>query len=257
MKKLNFDSIIFDMDGVLVSNSSYCTAIQKTVEISLWSRFKMKKKIPMEYIESIKGITGFNNDWDTSYALIRLLGDGVKVKRFRQEVQQITSEIRKTREYQKTKDIFQAMYLGDKLFRQIYGYPAPLKIKQGLISEETLLIDLTILENLASKYRLGIATSRPRYEALFAVSNLKLSPDYIKIEFLIAKEDVAKEKPDPEPLLEVKRRMNVSKPIYIGDTINDVIAARKANMPCIFVGSQKLGDIQISEINQLMEVLYE
>lgn len=257
MKKLNFDSIIFDMDGVLVNNSSYRTAIQKTVELSLWNTFKLKKKIPMKYIETIKGVTGFNNDWDTSYALIRLLGDGVKVERFRQEVQQISPEIRKTREYQKAKDIFQAMYLGDKLFRQIYGYTAPLKIKNGLISLETLLIDLKILEKLASEYRLGIATSRPRFEALFAVKNLKLSPDYIRVEFLIAKEDVIKEKPEPDPLLEVKRRMNVSKPIYIGDTINDVIAAKKANMPCIFVGSQKLGDIQISKINQLMEVLYE
>ena len=255
--KQRYDSIIFDMDGVLVNNSSYCTAIQKTVELSLWNRFKLKKIIPMKYIETIKGITGFNNDWDTSYALVRLLGDGVRVERFRDEVQQITPKVRKTTEYQKIKDLFQAMYLGDKLFSQIYGYPAPLQVKQGLISLETLLIDLKILAKLASKYRLGIATSRPRFEALYAVNNLKLSPDYISVEFLIAKEDVAREKPEPDPLLEVKRRMKVKRPIYIGDTINDVVAARKANMPCIFVGSQKLGDIQISKTNQLMEVLYE
>src|SRR3989344_241602 len=255
--KQRYDSIIFDMDGVLVNNSSYCTAIQKTVELSLWNRFKLKKKIPMKYIETIKGTTGFNNDWDTSYALIRLLGDGVRVERFRKEVQQITPEVRETTEYRKVKDVFQSMYLGDKLFSQIYGYSAPLKIIKGLISLETLLIDLKILAKLASKYRLGIATSRPRFEALYAVNNLKLSPEYISVEFLIAKEDVTREKPEPDPLLEVKRRMKVKKPIYIGDTINDVIAAKKANMPCIFVGSQKIGDIQISQTNQLMEVLYE
>lgn len=255
--KQRYDSIIFDMDGVLVNNSSYCTAIQKTVEFSLWNRFRLKKKIPMKYIETIKGITGFNNDWDTSYALIRLLGDGVRVERFREEVEQITPQVRKSAAYRKVKDIFQAFYLGKTLFRQIYEYEPPLKMDEGLISLETLLIDPMILKRLASNYLLGIATSRPRFEALYAVNNLKLSPDYIKIEFLIAKEDVKNEKPEPDPLLEVQRRMKVKWPIYIGDTINDVVAAKKANMPCIFVGSQKLGDFQIKKTNQLMEVLYE
>lgn len=240
-----------------MNNSSYCTAIQKTVELSLWKTFKLKKKISTRYIEAIKGITGFNNDWDTSYALIQLLGKGVKVDKFRQEVEQITPEVRKSPAYQSVKDIFQAIYLGDTLFRQIYEYEGPLKISKGLISLETLLIDLKILERLSSKYPLGIATSRPRFEALYAVNNLKLSPAYIPEAFLIAKEDVLREKPEPDPLLEVKRKMNVKRPVYIGDTINDVIAAKKANMPCIFVGSQKLGDVQIRQTNQLMEVLYE
>ena len=252
-----YDSIIFDMDGVLVSNSSYTTAIQKTVELSLWNNFTLKKNIPMQYIETIKGITGFNNDWDTSYALIRLLGNGVPAEKFRREVQQITPDVRKTSRYQKAKDLFQAMYLGDTLFRQIYRYAPPLKVTKGLISFETLLIDLAILAKLASQYRLGIATSRPRFEALYAVNNLKLSPDYITETFIVAKEDAAREKPEPDPLIEAKRRMNVNKPIYVGDTINDVVAAQKAKMPCIFVGSQKLGDIQITQTNQLKEVLCE
>jgi len=245
------------MDGVLVNNSSYCTAIQQTVELVLWNKFKTRKTIRIEYIEVIKGITGFNNDWDTSFALIRLLEDGVRVEKFRGEVKQITPEVRMTKEYQKVKDVFQGMYLGDTLFRQIYKYSSPLKLKRGLISQETLLIDLTILKKLASKYRLGIATSRPRFEALYAVNNLKLNPEYISKDFLIAKEDVTREKPYPDPLLKAKQKMKVNNPIYVGDTINDVIAAKAAKMKCIFVGKQKLGNFQIRQSNQLLEVLYE
>lgn len=243
MKKLNFDSIIFDMDGVLVSNSSYSTAIQKTVEFSLWNRFKLKKKIPMKYIETIKGITGFNNDWDTSYALVKLLGNGVIVDKFRQEIELITPINRRSADYQNVKNIFQGYYLG--------------KNNDGLISNETLLIDVELLNKLSSLYKLGIATSRPRFEALFAAKNLQITPQYIVEEFIVAKEDTSREKPFPDPLLEAKRRMNVTNPVYVGDTINDVVAAKKANMPCIFVGSQKLGDVQISTTNQLMEMLYE
>jgi phosphoglycolate phosphatase-like HAD superfamily hydrolase len=49
--------------------------------------------------------------------------------------------------------------------------------------------------------------------------------------------------------------MMVTRPIYVGDTINDVIAAKSAGMKCIFVGKQNLGDIQLSNVNQLQEVL--
>ncbi len=49
--------------------------------------------------------------------------------------------------------------------------------------------------------------------------------------------------------------MEIKTPVYVGDTINDVIAAKKANIPCIFVGKGKLGDMQITDINNLQEVL--
>lgn len=197
----------------------------------------------MQYINTIKGFTGFNNDWDTSYALIRLLGNGVPLEKFCQEVELITPIIRRSADYQNVKNIFQGYYLG--------------KNNDGLISNETLLINVELLNKLSSLYKLGIATSRPRFEALFAAGNLQITPQCIVEEFIVAKEDTSREKPFPDPLLEAKRRMNVTNPVYVGDTINDVVAARKANMPCIFVGTQKLGDIQISKTNQLMEALYE
>lgn len=235
MKQL-FDSIIFDMDGVLVSNSSYVNAIKKTVE-----RYCPLREMQTAYIEEIKNITGFNNDWDTSYALIQLLGNNVPVERFANEVKLITTEVRTTSLYRSIRDTFQTYYVGNN--------------NSGHISTESLLIRLPILQRLAKQYILGIATSRPRAEALFAASNLGLSPGYFSVETIVAKEDAPREKPFPDPLLLAKARMRVSNPVYIGDTINDTVAAAAAGMPCIFVGSRDLGDWQIQNPNQIVEVL--
>lgn len=204
--KQQFDSIIFDMDGVLVSNSAYVKAIVKTVQV-----YCPSKKMRSVYIQEIKKITGFNNDWDTSYALIKLLGTDVPVEMFSGEVKQITPQVRTSNFYKQMKNTFQNFYIA---------------------TNETRLIRLSVLKRLSKKYTLGIATSRPKYEALFAAQNLLLS-QYIPLSNVVAKEDTPREKPYPDPLLEAKRRMNVLTPVYIGDTINDVVAAKRAGMPCI------------------------
>ncbi len=234
--KQQFDSIIFDMDGVLVSNSSYIQAIKKTV-----AQYCPGTDMPTEYIEEIKSITGFNNDWDTSYALIQLLGSNVPVGRFASQVNRITDEVRAAPFYRIMRDTFQSYYLGDN--------------NSGFIATETLLIGLPVVQRLSRYYTLGIATSRPRYEAVFAATNLRISPYYIPIDFIVAKEDAPREKPFPDPLILAKNRMGVSKPIYIGDTINDTVAAAAAGMPCIYVGKRDLGDFQIQNPNQITEVL--
>lgn len=226
--KRQFDSIIFDMDGVLVSNSSYVKAIVQTVQL-----FCKNKKIDSTYITEIKKITGFNNDWDTSYALIKLLGNNVPVEKFAQEIERITPEIRMSDTYKQIKETFQTIYVGTN--------------NNGYIAQESLLIRLKLLQKLSSIYLLGIATSRPRYEAQFAARNLGLSK-YIPLGYIVAKEDAQREKPFPDPLLEAKRRMNVERPLYVGDTVNDTEAAFLAGMPCIYIPDP-------SQVNTEMEKL--
>lgn len=102
---------------------------------------------------------------------------------------------------------------------------------------------------------MGIATSRPRQEALFTAFNLDITPQLIREDFIVAKEDAIREKPDPAPLVEAVKRLKSRNPIYIGDTINDVIAAQKAGMPSIFIGEKNLGDYQFTNVNQIQEIL--
>lgn len=247
------DSIIFDMDGVLVDvSNSYRLAIKNTTEYVLKNRYKIKKIVQSEDIDAMKKIPGFNNDWNLSFELIRLLSIGKKRKDFLKNAKIIAKQ--NNNAYQAVKDIFQGYYLGTKRFYEVYKRKSPVSFPDGFITNERLLIDRNLLKALSRKYVLGIATSRPRFEALFALKNLEIAPIIIKEEFIVAQEDALREKPSPDPLFEAKRRMKVTKPVYVGDSINDVIASQKAKMKCIFIGKDKLGNIQISKVNEIAKI---
>lgn len=253
MKKLTVDSIIFDMDGVLIDVSkSYRLAIKKTVLYVLKNRYNVKTTVKTQDIETMKRIPGFNNDWDLSFDLIRLLSNGVKRKDFSKKSLLVNS--RSTKEYKSIKDIFQSYYLGTELFYMAYKRKAPISVLAGLITNENLLINKGMLAALSQKYTLGIATSRPRFEALFTLKNVNIIPEIISEEYLVAQEDAINEKPAPDPLLEVQRRMKTNNPIYVGDSINDTIASQAAQMKCIFIGKDTYGDIQISDVNQIQKL---
>ncbi len=250
-----YDAVIFDMDGVLVDESrSYRLAIEMTVNNFL-AKNGFKIIITQEDVRIIKGIPGFNNDWDVSFVLILLIEQRINLKDDINKVRPVTPQIRKTKKYLQVKDIFQSYYLGEKLFREIYNRPPPVIYTRGLNLNDSLLIDKALLTNLATIYKLGIATSRPRLEALLTAKNLSVTPQFIKEEFIVAKEDALKEKPDPAPLFEIIKRIKAKNPIYIGDTINDIIAAQKAGMPSIFIGEKNLGDYQFTNVNQIQEIL--
>lgn len=249
-----FDAIIFDMDGVLVDESrSYRLAIEMTVNNFL-AKNGFKIIVTQEDIRIIKGVPGFNNDWDVSFVLIDLFQKGVAKRDLFSQARSVKTDVRQSKLYRTVKDMFQSYYLGEKLFREIYNRPPPIIYTRGLNLNDSLLIDQALLTNLATIYKLGIATSRPRLEALFTARNLNITPQFIKEEYIVAKEDAVKEKPEPDPLLKTKKRMGVITPIYIGDTINDVIAAKKAGMPCIFIGEKNLGDYQFTNINKIREL---
>jgi len=251
-----YDSVIFDMDGVLVDvTNSYRQAIKKTVETVLTDQFDKNVTVTMSDIDAMKGIPGFNNDWDLSYALIKLLAKGIKQGDFSRSAVALDRQTKNSTEYQSIKDIFQSYYLGEKLFIEIYNRKPPVLTAQGLIANETLLLDLSILKSLSKVYRLGIATSRPKFEALFALNNLGITPNFIDEANIIAQEDSPKEKPFPDPLLLAQKRLQSKSPVYIGDSINDLLAARKAGMPCVFVGSNQEADFQVTVTNQIKDIL--
>lgn len=253
--KIKTDSIIFDMDGVLVDVSqSYRLAIEKTVNFFLVKR-GITAKATQKDVNALKGLVGFNNDWDTSFVLIDLLSKGVEKEKFSKMAKPLKLAVRKTREYQKMKDIFQTFYLGNLLFEKIEKRKAPLDGVDGFILKESCLISKKLLDKLLNmNLKLGIATSRPRQEALFAIKKFGLQKFFSK-QCIITQEDTKREKPDPAPLLEAKGRLKAKNPIYIGDSLSDVLAASRAKMFCVYVGKEKLGDIQINNINQLLKVL--
>jgi HAD superfamily phosphatase len=245
MPSLQVDAILFDLDGTLVDESrSYREAIRLTAE------FLLKDAVSPEEIEEIKALPGFNNDWDATWALV-----GKKLTRF---ISPPTDTDHSSYAFRRLVDIFQTYYLGDLLWADISNREPPFLWREPLILRETPLVDLETLERL-STFTLGIATSRPRTEALMALRQHGFDR-FFREEMVVAQEDASAEKPHAAPLLELARRVRCSRPVYVGDSINDAMAALAAGMPFIYVGTEPLSDEAVARkvrytVGQVREIL--
>ena len=220
------------MDGVLADESeSYREAIRKTAEELSGERVQKKD------VDELKKAPGFNNDWDAAFRLVRLISGGVRRESFAGTAP-LSEEERKSAEYGRVMRLFQKNYFQ---FRNC----------------EKLLVDRKQLEKVADAgLKQAIATGRPRKEALWFLEKEGLLETFPP-EMVVAKEDAEREKPDPAPLLEAIKRMGVKRPVYVGDTINDALAAKAAGMPVIMVGRRTgvSGEIFVGKPENVFEVL--
>lgn len=131
---------------------------------------------------------------------------------------------------------------------------------------EKWLLKKNILIQLKKHFKLGIVTGRPRSEALYSIKKNKMDGFF---NYIIAMEDVKYLKPDPEGLINIKKKLSIETGYYIGDTIDDMKAAVLANLipiglvpPKNFVlkenqmkkyGARKI----LNNINKIMEILDE
>ena len=139
------------------------------------------------------------------------------------------------------KRIFQEVYLG-RQFTSYYDLQPLFYKDQGLYLHEKLLIPRMILFSLRKKLRMGIASGRPRFEALLALKRFRLLSYFDSIVTLDECEEemahilrstgkrVNYLKPHPYSLLRVVQEIGISKPRcgYVGDVADDMIAARAA-----------------------------
>ena len=149
-------------------------------------------------IQAAKNRGGSNNDWDLSLELIRERGASPA----REDV--IAA--------------FQRVYLGES--------------NNGLISRERWLPGEQLLERLAQRFRFALFTGRERWEAQFTLS--KFAPG-ICFDPLVGMEDVEFEKPHPEGLLKILDHLKPEELFYVGDVMDDCLAARAASVPFIGV----------------------
>lgn len=243
MLSLRVDAVLFDLDGTLVDESeSYREAIRSTAQLLL------RAPVSAEESLAIKRHPGLNNDWDATWALVAQRRGGQPVPPL--------AEQRRSPEYGRVKNIFQTYYLGSATWEELSGETPPFTWDEPLILRETPLVSRETLRGLRP-FALGIATSRPRSEALMALRQHALEP-FFPLHAVIAQEDAPREKPDPAPLLELTGRLDCRQPVYVGDTVNDALAAEAAGMPFIAVGplAQDL-DVRyrLRDVNEIMTLL--
>ncbi len=268
-KTHKFDAFIFDIDNVLIdTRKSYLESIIKTVEVYLsygqipfFSAGKGKSKKPLltlEDIEEFKLLGGFNDDWDCTYGLlVYLLSLPVK-KRTLDDLREkiaIASFVKKVKKrplgtsgitdmvgahsgikIERIGRIFQEIYLGKSLFTQTEKTRPVFWKKRGLMDREKLVFRPQLLEKLKEAgIQLGIATGRPRFEAIFALRKFEIL-DYFDAVTTMGEVKAAEEKmkmslrkPHPFSLIETAKQLGAKKKfLYIGDLPDDVYAANAA-----------------------------
>lgn len=269
MKSLAFDSIIFDIDNVLIdTRRSYLEAIRWTVDIYLTHSnipfFRATRKSAEPQILSARDISqfkllgGFNDDWDCCYGLlIYLLNRSVKkrtvenlkrainLKTLARELSQRPLRVSgivqkfgtmKSVTIERISRIFQEVYLGEKLFPMTEKRKCLYWKKRGLIEREKLIFKKTMLEKLkALGLKLGIATGRPRFEAIYALKRFDLLELFDAVTTMNEVKKAEREamqslrKPHPFSLLETAKNLGSAlRCAYIGDLPDDVLAATRA-----------------------------
>lgn len=188
--------ILFDMDGVLADVSgSYRQAIVRTAA-------SFGVNLSGAEIARAKDAGNANNDWVLTQRL--LMSRGVEAP--------LEDVIR----------AFESFYQGDP------GDPAA---APGLWRTETLLINRSGLESLAERYTLAVVTGRPRRDAERFLAHFGVADLF---EVVVTMED-APPKPDPRPVSIALERLGERAAWMIGDTPDDLVAARRAGVVSIGV----------------------
>ncbi len=144
-------------------------------------------------IREAKQQPGANNDWVVTQRLLAAQGC------------QVTLD--------EAKDRFEAAYQGT--------FDAP-----GLWTRETLLPRMELLVELSKRMPLGIVTGRPRYDAERFLERTGIGSLFATV---VCMED-APLKPDPAPVRLALSRLGVSRAWLVGDTPDDLVAARGAGV---------------------------
>lgn len=118
-----------------------------------------------------------------------------------------------------------------------FGLTDRLRRARGLATQErsaTVEGSLELLETLHGSYRLAVVTTRARAEALAFLAHSGLEAYF---EAVVTRQDVLRMKPHPEPIRKAAKLLDVTPDVclMIGDTTNDVLAARRAGAYAIGV----------------------
>ncbi len=241
---MNVDAVVLDVDGVLVDVAdSYRRAIVESVD-RLYD-----KTIDRAAIQQFKDAGGFNNDWELThaaalYVLARREGMTTSLSQFTDAIhgvgggldaaQTVVSEeltpadrerVLATWDTDRLQDVFQTLYLGSDRYRDIEGGD-PLFGAPGFIHDEPVIVDTNTIEDLQSRFSVGVLTGRPAAEADIALDRAGLSvPDNHRFTM----DDWEAGKPDPAALVTLAERFEADCVAFVGDTLDDVRTALNAS----------------------------
>ncbi len=258
---LEIDSLIFDCDGVLIDiKKSYDQTITATTKYVLENFAEITDSIDIDFkiIDGFKSTGGFNDEVDLTYASILSLvaakklkqdptefifsviknsdSTGIKsVENFLKKQTDISEIIKKLSYpgshsenilYQIFDQLFYGPELYSKLFKTISKFSDP-----GLIENDQVIFNDELSKKLQKKFGLQISmvTGRGKQSVSYSLKHLLEKFDLKNSVFL---EDEARElaKPNPQSLVNSISGMNSKSCLYVGDSMEDFIMAKKATI---------------------------
>lgn len=150
--------------------------------------------------------------------------------------------------------VFQEIYLGANLFEQIYQEPTVVSQSLGYIEHEKLLIKPELLDQLRSKVRLGIVSTRPEIEVKHSLKMHGLQ-EYFQL--VISRDNLeqaqANSFPDPWLLAQAAQQLHPAHQFaYIGTTLSETQAVQAANKSVPFTSVACLAGAHDSKLMQQM-----
>ena len=257
----NIDSIIFDCDGVLIDiTKSYDETIVKTVQYVLENFAKIDDaiKVNFEIIDGFKATGGFNDEVDLAYAAIisfvaakKLKKDptkfiftviensdssGIKsVENFLKNQVDVSKIITKL-SYPGSHDenilyqIFDQLFYGPELYSKLFKNASKFS-DPGLIENDDVIFNDDLSEKLLKKFdkQISMVTGRGKESVSYSLKKLLDTFDLKNSVFL---EDESRDlaKPNPQALLNSITGMSSKSCLYVGDSMEDFIMAKKATI---------------------------
>ncbi|KAG2477874.1 MAG: Haloacid dehalogenase [Nitrosopumilales archaeon] len=276
----DIDAIIFDCDGVLIDViNSYDKAILKTTDFFLKEFAKISDAVPIttQIIDAFKKTGGFNDEVDLTYAAIisltaanKLNKDGTdfifhvlknanetgikSVEKFLNTLNVDISEIRKKLDYPGRHSenilysVFDQLFYGPELYQKLFNKTSQFTDK-GFIEYDDVIVSKDLLENLKKRFNdnIAIVTGRGMDSISYSLNEL-LKEFNVKNSVFLEDEPRELAKPNPESLLRSIKGLNSSHCIFVGDSMEDLIMAKKSTQTgypttfCGIIGTSKEPD---------------
>ncbi|MHB8501003.1 MAG: HAD family hydrolase [Candidatus Acidiferrales bacterium] len=100
--------------------------------------------------------------------------------------------------------------------------------KLGNVRKERLVVTPRQIERWARRFELNLFTGRTRQEFSYTFDRWPATPQFRTV---ITMDDVIHKKPHPDGLLKILGRRDPATALYVGDNIDDALAARDARVP--------------------------
>ncbi len=282
MKTDEFDSIIFDCDGVLIDvTKSYDTTINKTISYVLKEIAGITVETPLtnEILLKFKSTGGFNDEIDITYAgilcfitakkfnknPIEFISDVIDnaddsgityIENFLDKIDLDISDIKSRLNYPSAdKDdlihaTFDQLFFGPELYEKIFQKKSNFSDK-GLIENDNVIMNSELIEALKKKFddKIAIVTGRG-FNAIS--SSLKEILNQFNVKSSVFLEDESRDlaKPNPQSLIRAMKGLNSKNCLYVGDSMEDIILTEKASELgfqatfCGIYGSSKLPEMK-------------